>query len=205
MKTHMLNKMGLLVTIVVSLALMSACSPAASSKKVDTPKNDAVKKEAIASGIVLKPGFYQDKNVGFTFTWPAKIMSEPAIKYPGEVLRWRSKKGIPVITITVKDKTENAGSLEKTPQMFKDRFASMLKEGRKFELVEGKVTTVSNGVPAAYARVNWEIGKQKFKMVTASITVFKGAKVIVITCTAPQEFPPIEILNNWVKAIKVDA
>ena len=201
---HMLNKMGMLAAMFLSLTLANACSPAGGTKKMDAPKKVVDKKEASASGIVLKPGFYQDKNVGFTFTWPAKIMSEPAIKLPGEVLRWRSKKGIPVVTVTVKDKTENTASLQEAPQFFKKRFASMLKEGRKFELVEGEITTISNGVQAAYARINWEIGKQAYKMVTVSITVYKDDKIIVVTCTAPQEFPPIEIINNWVKAIKVD-
>ncbi len=78
------------------------------------------------------------------------------------------------------------------------------KAGKGFELIEGEVTTLSNGVQAAYARVNWEIGKDAHKLVTVSLTVYKADKVIVITCTAPQDIPPVEVLNSWVKAIKVD-
>ena len=204
MKMKISKKMCLIAGFCMSLTLATACSPAAGSKKMDASKKAEAKKEATASGIVSKPGFYQDKNIGFTFTWPMQVMPQPAKTYPGEVLRYRSKKGIPVITLTVKDKSEDAVSLEEAPQMFKDRFESLLKEGKKFELVEGKITTISNGVQGAYARVNWEIGEQAFKLVTVSLTIYKGDKVIVVTCTAPQAMPPLEVLNNWVKAIKVD-
>ena len=209
MKTRIPKKMYLIAAI-VSLTLATACAPAAGSKKMDSPKKMEAKKEAPASGIVSKPGFYQDKNIGFTFTWPAKVMSVQEKPLPGEVLRWKAKQGVPVITVTVGNRTTEQIPLEDAPKHFKKTFEAMLTKSKplgaqQFDLVEGKVTTISNGFPAAYARVNWEAGKGEHKLVTVSLTVYKNDKVIVVTCTSPQDVPPIEVLNSWVRAIKVDA
>ncbi|MCP4750752.1 MAG: hypothetical protein GY866_07660 [Proteobacteria bacterium] len=202
MKAKTLGKMGLIAGVLVSSVLATGCTPAVGSKKMDASKQVEAKAEAF--GIVSKPGYYQDKNIGFTFTWPAQVMSKPAKKYLGEVLRWTGDKGIPAITLTVRDKSENAVPLEEMPRQFKEKFESMLKPGKNFELVEGKIAATSNGVPAAYARVNWEIGKEAFALVTVSLTVYKGDKMIIVTCTTPQGMPPTAVIDSWVKALKVE-
>ena len=159
---------------------------------------------ACAPAIVSKPGFYQDKNIGFSFTWPAKVMSVSDKLQPDEVLRWKSKSGAPVLTLKVKDKSNDNISLEEMPMIFKDSLQALLKGAKNFNLAEGKVITISNGTKAAYARVTWAIGKESYELVTVGLTIFKGNKIIVVTCTAPKGMPPVEVLDNWVKAIKVD-
>ena len=193
MKARMLNKMWLLAGLLVSMTLATACSATGGAKQ-----------EASATGIVSKPGFYQDKNVGVTLTYPAAIMSIPDKLQADEVLRMKSDKGVPVITLTVRDKSKNSGSLEEAPQTFKKLFEARLKGAGPFKLAEGKVMTLKNGVQAAYARVDWKIGKEAYKLVTVSLTIYKGDKVIIVTCTAPKDMPPVEVLDSWVQAIKVD-
>ncbi len=204
MKEKMLRQLWLVVGLVVSLALVS-CAP--SAKKMDAEPAEA----ASESAIVSKSGLYHDRNLGVKLTWPAEVMSvNDPLQSATEVLRVRADNPnkIPVLVLGITDKTEDAAPITDVETVAGD-FKDGLKESQKitnskrFKLKESKLVTLPNGTQGVYSLVTWKYGGT-FGLVTTSLTVYKGDKVITVSCTASPGNPPVEVMEKFVTAVVVD-
>ena len=192
MKEKMLRRLWLFVGLCMSLALVMSAS---------------IKVEA-ASDVINEPGLYQNKKLGVTLTWPAKVMSVNDKLEPGEVVRAKHAQNIPVITMNILDKPKDATPLsefEKVAKNFKNGLKASQKKSKskRFKLRESKLVTLANGHQAVYSMTTWKYGGS-FGLVTVALTTYKGDKVINVSCTAAPGQPPVEVLDKWIMALVVE-
>ncbi|MBT6500053.1 MAG: hypothetical protein HOK67_09120 [Deltaproteobacteria bacterium] len=192
MKEKMLRRLWLFVGLCMSLALVMGAS---------------IKVEA-ASDVINEPGLYQNKKLGVTLTWPAKVMSVNDKLEPGEVVRAKHAQNIPVITMNILDKPKDATPLsefEKVAKNFKNGLKASQKKSKskRFKLRESKLVTLANGHQAVYSMTTWKYGGS-FGLVTVALTTYKGDKVINVSCTAAPGQPPVEVLDKWIMALVVE-
>jgi len=196
MKKRMLGRLWLFVGLLVSLALVTACAPAA---KKEAPK-------VANPDIVSKPGLYQDKKLGVTLTWPADVMSVNDKLQENEVVRAKHPQNIPVITMNIVDKVKDATPItdfKAVAKAFKNGLKASQKTSKRFKLRESKLVTLANGHQAVYSMTTWKYGGS-FGLVTVAVTAYKGDKVINVSCTAAPGQPPVEVLDKWIMALVVD-
>ncbi|MFH2132547.1 MAG: hypothetical protein ABIK68_19375 [bacterium] len=158
-----------------------------------------------AADIVSKPGLYQDKTVGFSLTWPASVFTgTDKLASEAEVVRVLPEgQTLPVLTISVYDKTKETVALEKAGESFKDGLEKSQAGAKRFKLREDKMITLAGGVQANYAMVTWKWGGT-YALVTVGVTAFKGDKVIIVSCTSAPGQPAVEVLDKWVMALQID-
>ena len=192
MKEKMLRRLWLFVGLCMSLALVMGASV----------------NVVVASDIINEPGLYQNKKLGVTLTWPAKVMSVNDKLEPGEVVRAKHAQNIPVITMNILDKPKDATPLsefKKVATGFKNGLKASQKKSKskRFKLRESKLVTLANGHQAVYSMTTWKYGGS-FGLVTVALTTYKGDKVINVSCTAAPGQPPVEVLDKWIMALVVE-
>ncbi|NQU62720.1 MAG: hypothetical protein HQ517_00330 [SAR324 cluster bacterium] len=193
MKGKMLQRMWLFAGVFVSLALVTAFAPS------------VIKAEA-------KAGFYQNKEVGVTLTWPADVLSvNDKLQKCGsgvEVVRAMHAQKVPVLTLSIADKAKDALPISDFEGISKS-FKNILKKcqsangSERFKLKESKLVTLANGTQAVYSMTTWKWGGT-FGLVTTALTIYRGDKVITVSVTAPPGQPPVEVMDKWIMAVVVD-
>ncbi len=191
MKTKVLRRMWLFAALLISLALV-ACAPAPKKKPAALPEPD----------IVSKPGLYKDNIIGFSLSWPAQAFSVKADLQKDERVRVVNEATIPVLTIAVTPKKEDAPPLADIGNSFKNGLKETQVGSKRFKLRDNKLVKLANGVDAGYAMVTWKYGGS-FALVTVAVVVYKGDKVITVTCTSAPGQPAVEVMEKWVMALKV--
>jgi len=73
---------------------------------------------------------------------------------------------------------------------------------KRHKVIESTVYAMENGVKAGYSIVKWKAGN--FGLLTYFVGVYKNNKLITVTCTGAPGMPPDEIMEGWVKALKVN-
>ncbi len=203
MKEKMLYRLWLFAGLLVSLALVTACAPAA-KKKMDAPK-------MAEPDMVYEAGIYKNKALGITLTWPKDILSvKDPLSVKTEVVRVRADNAykVPVLTLNIVDKTKDAKPISDVEGVAND-YAKGLEESqastnsKRFKLRESKAVTLANGMQAVYSMVTWKWGGT-FGLVTVNLTIYKGDQSINVSVTSVPGQPPVEVISKWIEAIVVD-
>jgi len=204
MKKTMIRRLWMFVGLFVSLALVTACAPAG-KKKMDAPQKSEAKMTNSASDIINEPGLYHDKKLGVKLVWDKNTFTEKADlnSNMGEVLSVVYAQRVPSLQLSINDKTTDAGPLENAGKAFKKAYKKAMTSSKRFKLRDDKMITLSNGMKANYAMMTWKY-QGSISLVTASVTVYKGDKIIQVTCTSVPASPGIEVMDGWVKAVVVD-
>ena len=140
MKANVLRRMSLLLTLIISLALV-ACAPAAKKKPAAAPEPE----------IISKPGFYKNNKIGFSFRWHKEAFPVKRDLNPGEVISFAADTQIPNVSLYVVPKDDKTPPLTEAGETFKEILKGMFPSSKRFKLRESKMVSLASGMQANYS------------------------------------------------------
>ncbi len=198
MKKQMSIHLGFCLSLLVAFTfLLSSCSQTAK-----TSDSDSASVSNKSAQITNKPGFYEDRDIGFSLTWPADVFTVQGKMGKGEVVRVVHAMQVPVLTLAVIDVEKGkAVPLAESGNQMKASLKS-IPGSKRHKVIESSAFTMKNGVEAGYSVVKWRAGN--FGLLTYFVTAYRGDKQITVSCTAAPGQPSAEVMEGWVKALKVN-
>lgn len=165
------------------------------------PAETAVTATDSGPAIVTKPGYYEDKTIGFSLTYLADLFSVENELTKGVVLFREHAQQVPSIVIRVEDKPEGV-ALENIGEWFKEFFKAINPESDRFKIVEDKMAKLSTGVDAHQTIIKWRY-QGTVPLYTAVVSVYKNDKIIHVLTTSVPGQPAPKVLMQMAMALKI--
>ena len=124
---------------------------------------------------------YTNEEYGFSFEYPVDFKEVPVL-YPGEIIRLAILNDfkVPVLTVSVKEKSEGA-VLSEIPRKVVDFMKASMPGTSEYTIMNEDMITLNDGTEAATIEFSWLLGDKVTLMETSSILMFKNTHQITIT------------------------
>jgi hypothetical protein len=187
-----LTRYAVLALIVVSFSLFAGCAQQAQMAKATPAEQEIVSTE----------GYYENKTLGFSFEYPARLFSEETeLKADDVVFAREGAQRIPALALIVAD-IQSGASLENVSALIEENNKKALPDSTGHEIEETKMIKLENGVDANYTLMKWRF-QGMIPIVSAYVSVYKDDKLIQVAVSSVPGQPPVEILAKWAKSLKV--
>lgn len=183
--------------LMVGVALITGCAQQSAS-----PAKEEVK-AASEPAIVSTPGYYEDKNLGFSMKYHVKSLSvvNELKEQFNEVLSVSGPQKVPALTIQVAD-AKNDVALENIGESTLEWFKKNYPDSTRFRIVESKMVKMESGMDANSTMFKWKY-QGTVPLYTACLSAYKNGKSIQTFVTSVPGQPPAEILTKMAMQLNV--
>ena len=188
----MCNRKGVikLVLICVALAFSAGCTT-----------TGTVSGDSAGPAIISSPGYYQNKNLGITYRYPADVFSVENELNPRELINREGEQKVPALVLRVNDIPQGI-ALDGLGPWLKDDLQAHYDDSNGFKVVESKMVKLKTGMDANVTLIKWRF-QEAVPLQTACVSVYKNGKVIHVFISSVPGQPPTDILMQMVMALEV--
>jgi hypothetical protein len=182
--------------LIVSFFLLSGCA-----KEAQTAKPAGTNAGEGDGMIINKPGYYEDKNIGFSLKYPVAFFPNVNDLAEGEVLSVEGDERVPTLVIRNEPIPEGLALKDMRIEIMRV-MKKAFPDAKRIKIIETEMVTLASGVEANYTMMKWRYAGS-IPIITVMVTTYtKGRMVRSVTSSVPGD-PPIETLNDWVMALQV--
>ena len=178
-----------MLALLVGVFLITACAPSAQKTQTDGA--------AANNPITDDPGFYEDKTLGYSMTYPAGLLKNRMEARKGEVLRVRGSGAS--MNLNVIPLPEGL-SLADTGEWHKNRLIKMYPDSTRHRVTESNVVDTASGVKGNLCIITWSWQGQS-PLVTVIMSIPKNDMLIFASTSVRPGF--VERQLAVVKGLKV--
>jgi len=187
-----LTRYAFVALIIASLSLSAGCAQ----------QGLMAKAEPAGPEIISIEGYYEDKTLGFSFEYPARLFSEETeLKAADVVLAREGVQRIPTFALIVSD-IQSGVALKNVSALIEENNKKALPESTDHKIEETEMISLESGVAANYTLMRWRF-QGTIPIASAYVSVYKNGKMIQVAVSSMPGQPPVEQLAKWAKSLKV--
>jgi hypothetical protein len=158
-------------------------------------------KESAKPVVISEPGYYEDKGLGISLTYPADVFSVENDLLKGEVVNSEGEQRLPAIVLRIDDITEGV-ALNDIGNWLLEDFKIKYPDSDRFKVMESKMVKLQTGMDANSTLLKWRY-QGTVPLYTACVSAYKDNKAVYVFTTSVPGQPPADILTKISMALQV--
>lgn len=192
------NLSGIRISVLITILFAIFCGCTSQTG----PGSDTVEMEQAETTVDQNLGYYENKELEVSFSWPRDVFPFEGKTEGNTVLSVSSEAGIPILNLIISPIQGEKLPLEELGEALKSGIKEAFPDSKRHKVLKSQKISLANSKSANYSVIKWKY-KGALSLVTVAVTAYKNDKQITVSCSSVPGRPSMEKIERWVKAIKL--